>query len=213
MSAYEYAANVLLEVLSIRGGIDEVLKCKIRTGIETGESSLTTEEKRALVNICRNLSLTEFVEGLILTDKEERSLVPIEPFLHFCSRIPQECSEDVTAFRDMVDDRDHVSEQVFTETMQNLLRETYSSWELKRKYKRFCRKASEQELQFKPKIDKLYQEFTVLPDGDLKRLIQWGLTYFFADMDLISDDIPVYGFVDDIIVIDIVLNILERTRQ
>jgi uncharacterized membrane protein YkvA (DUF1232 family) len=30
---------------------------------------------------------------------------------------------------------------------------------------------------------------------------------------LISDDIPVYGFVDDIIVIDIVLRILERTRQ
>ena len=85
----------------------------------------------------------------------------------------------------------------------------HSPREIKRKYKKYRHRANEQELQFKPKIDKLYQEFTALPDGDLKRLIQWGLTYFFADMDLISDDIPIYGLVDDMIVIDIVLKILD----
>ena len=213
MSAYGFAPNVLLEVLSIRGDIDDVLKCKLKTGMETGEYAMTTEEKRALVNVCRNLSLTEFIEGLILTDKEERSLVSIEPFLHFCSRIPQECSEDIMAFRDMVDERDLVSEQVFIETMENLIHETYSPRELKRKYRKYRHRANEQELQFKPKIDKMYQEFTTLQEGELKQLVQWGLTYFFADMDLISDDIPVYGLVDDMIVIDIVLKILERNGR
>ncbi len=213
MSAYGFAPNVLLEVLTIRGDVDDVLKRKIKTGMETGKYTMTTEEKRSLVKICRNLSLTEFVEGLILTDKEERSLVSIEPFLHFCSRIPQECSEDITAFRDMVDERDHVSKQVFIETMQNLIYETYSARELRRKYRKFKRRANEQELQFETKIDKMYQKFTTLQEGELKQLIQWGLTYFFADMDLISDDIPVYGLVDDIIVIDVVLKILEKDGQ
>ena len=213
LSAYEFAPNVLLEVLSIRSDIDDDLKGKIKRGMESGRYDLNKEDICALVNKCRNLSLTSYIEALILTDREEKSLVPIESFLHFCSRLPLECSEDITAFREMVDDRDRISEQVFTETIQNFMHETYTPWELKRKYKKFCRKADEQELQFKPKIDRLYQAFASLPDGDLKNLIQWALTYFFADMDLISDDIPIYGLVDDMIVIDIVLKILDRRGE
>ena len=55
----------------------------------------------------------------------------------------------------------------------------------------------------------LYKEHSAAGREDLARVANNALHYFFRLRDMIVDFVPAFGFVDDMIVIDIVLELLE----
>jgi uncharacterized membrane protein YkvA (DUF1232 family) len=207
--AYRVAACVLLESLAARGDISSSIADKVRNGMNTGNYGLTTEETRTLVCACRNLSLTSYIQGLLLSHEDKQALIPIYPFLSYCSKL-NTYNPDLLAIAMMAREQLNISNELFTKTVENIMYETLTPKELKQHYRKFCRHADNQDPALKEKVDKLYDAFTKLPEGDMRNLVQWTLTYFFNELDVIHDDVPIYGMVDDLIVIDTALHILEE---
>ena len=107
--------------------------------------------------------------------------------------------------------------------------------QIRNHYRRYQKTADVDKSPLKPKIDKLYEELNRIEEkngdslGDRlrqlfhqqppcsednrKNLILWTLSYFFESSDLISDDVPVYGRLDDMLVIDTALEILSRNKE
>lgn len=61
----------------------------------------------------------------------------------------------------------------------------------------------------KEKAARLYDELKNGYDSKKKQTASWALTYLLEDDDIISDDIKVLGFVDDIAVMDYALDIIS----
>ena len=60
----------------------------------------------------------------------------------------------------------------------------------------------------KEKVEALYTLMKNAPDLEKRRIAQWALTYFFDDQDLIHDDIPGVGLLDDIVILEQALAVL-----
>lgn len=231
-SAYTFAADVMVQVLTIRKDISLEISDKIKKGMTTGQYNLTDEEMRVLINACRNLSMTEYIEGLILSDKEGSALWPIRSLLELCAILKNKADiSDTASFETLLDQSQNLSEKTFNETIQHVIDRILTPKELKKLYKEYQHSIDVEMSPLKPKIDLLYREFAKYPDGDdnwisawarqlfnrqpinpdenKKILIQWALSYFFHSQDMISDKLPVYGYVDDMVVIDTALRILQ----
>lgn len=63
--------------------------------------------------------------------------------------------------------------------------------------------------ELKEKAALLYSILKNDADPDRKEIAQWALTYLFDEEDLIHDDIPGIGYVDDLVVLDYAIDLLE----
>lgn len=231
-SAYTFAASVMVQVLTIRKDISPEISDKIKEGTTTGQYNLTDEEMRVLINACRNLSMTEYIAGLILSDQEGSALWPVLSLLELCALLQNKADiTDTASFETLLDQTQNISEKTFNETIQHIIDRMLTPKELKKLYKEYQHSGDVEMSPLKPKIDLLYREFAKYPNGDenwlsawarqlfnrqpinpdenKRILIQWALSYFFHSQDMISDKIPVYGYVDDMVVIDTALRILQ----
>ena len=69
-------------------------------------------------------------------------------------------------------------------------------------------------VKLRSKINNLYS-IMISPESrnKHKRASRWALTYFFDDQDLIFDEMPVLGLVDDLIVVDKALSIIDQLKK
>ena len=231
-SAYAFAASVMLQVLTIRKDISQEISDKIKEGMTNGQYHLTDEEIRVLILACRSLTLTEYIEGLIFSDRDGSALWPVRSLLELCTLFQNKAAtDDAVSFETLLDQTQNISEETFNETIQHVIDTVLTPKELKKRYKDYQHSMDVEMSPLKPKVDLLYSEFAKYPDGEgnwlstwarhlfdrqpvspddnKKVLIQWALSYFFQTSDMISDQIPVYGYVDDMVVMDTALRILQ----
>lgn len=207
---YEGAASVLLRLLQIRNDISESLYNKIFSGMSTGNYRLTDEELQQLFTACRSLSLYDYIQGMISLDKDRTTLTPIMDLLYFCADLQGENNADYrNAFVKLVENRHNMTEQLFDTTMNNILGNLMAEEEISKYYNKINLPNED----LKQKAEQLYYIFTHDEDEDRKRICQWALTYFFDDKEVIHDNLPVFGTVDDLMVADVALGLLENIEH
>ena len=204
---YEGAASVMLRLLQIRNDISEPLYDKIFSGMSTGNYHLTDKELQQLLTACRSLSLYDYIQGMITLDKDRTTLTPIMDLLYFCADLQGENNDDYrNSFIKLVESQHNMTEQLFDTTMKNILGYLMSEKEITKYY--IMMNLPNEDL--KQKAEQLYYIFTHDEDEDRRRICQWALTYFFDDKEVIHDNLPVFGTVDDLMVADVALGLLEQ---
>lgn len=204
--AYHVAPIILLLVLEQGEDVPSELVQKALKCLGSGQYDLTNEEVATIMRSAINLSLASFIQGLIcLGDK----VAPISPFLKFCASIQKDCDdENIDSYEDLIEEP--VSEGTFNEAMDQIMGCCIPEEEMVGLYQNFMNHPIDdpscQELKEKATI--LYSILKNDKDPDRKELAQWALTYLFDEEDLIHDDIPGIGYVDDLVVIDYALDLL-----
>ena len=227
--AYKDAPLILLLILERRGDINEELAHKAKVAIGYGTFSLSGEEVRTIMQAALSLSLTGFIEGLMLLGDE---VAPIMPFLILCYKLKPRSQEsddsntnsivqymqqqiqekfdekNANAFARLVEEPE--TAEIFTNAMDQIMGCCISEKELDVLYMDFCNNTMDNSSypKMKEKLSILYSIFKTDANCARKRLAQWALTYFFDDEDIIHDDISGIGFVDDMMVIDYALKLL-----
>ena len=155
-----------------------------------------------------NLTLAGFIQGLIcLGDK----VAPISPFLDLCASIQKDGDdENIDSYEDLIEEP--VSEENFNEAMDQIMGCCMKEEELDGLYQRFMSHPIDDPSypELKEKAALLYSILKNDADPDRKEIAQWALTYLFDEEDLIHDDIPGIGYVDDLVVIDYAIDLLEN---
>lgn len=205
--AYHIAPIILLLVLEQGEDISYELTQKALKGLESGQYNLTDEEIATIMRSAINLSLTGFIQGLICLGDE---VAPISPFLDLCASIQKDGDdENIDSYEDLIEEP--VSEDTFNEAMDQIMGCRIPEEELDVLYQKFISHPLDD-----PSYSELKEKATILysilkndADPDRKELAQWALTYLFDEEDLIHDDIPGIGYVDDLVVIDYAIDLLE----
>lgn len=228
--AYKDAPFVLLFALGKLGYISDELVKKTIEAVAGGNYVLTAEEVQTIMRAALVLSLSDFIEGLILSGDH---VAPIMSFLFFCQKLQSKFqyndNSDASAFfqlkkssemneleRRNIEVFDQLVQQPnsvdnFINAMDQIMGCCIPEDELDDYYKRFIDSLLDNPAhpKMKEKVSFLYSIFKTDNNPDRKRLAQWALTYFFDDEDLIHDDISCIGYVDDMLVMNYAINLLQ----
>lgn len=205
--AYHVAPIILLLVLEQGEDIPSELAQKALRCLGSGKYDLTDGEIATIMRSAINLSLAGFIQGLIcLGDK----VAPISPFLDLCASIQKDGDdENIDSYEDLIEES--VSEENFNEAMDQIMGCCIPEEELDGLYQKFMNHPIDD-----PSYPELKEKATILysilkndADTDRRELAQWALTYLFDEEDLIHDDIPGIGYVDDLVVLDYAIDLLE----
>lgn len=205
--AYHIAPIILLLVLEQGEDISHELAQKTLKGLESGHYHLTDDEIATIMRSAVNLPLAGFIQGLICLGDE---VAPISPFLDFCASIQKDGDdENIDSYEDLIEET--VSEETFNEAMDQIMGCRIPEEELDGLYQEFMDHPLDDPSypELKEKATSLYTILKNDTDPDRKELAQWALTYLFDEEDLIHDDIPGIGYVDDLVVIDYAIDLLE----
>jgi hypothetical protein len=227
--AYDYGCAIVLRALRnlqlISQTEEQQIDAYIRTGgrqmlVKTGELSLFPEEKSELdeevigrvLNTCLSLNLPMFLEGLLL-DREGKPLVPVTPLLTLCGDAQGYRRDDrIALFAKLLNSPQRTVTE-FNKAMKVLAGRPMPE-------KSMIRAMGEIHeypgwptyLGFNDKIDRLYAsywEHKAAGRQELAQVANHALHYFFRVKDMIGDFVPAFGFVDDLLVVDMALDILD----
>ena len=202
-AAYSSAHVIVGLILLKRGDIDEVVYNKIKKGMAFSYSQLTQQEIRRVVRAALSLSLSDFIQGLMLLGDK---IAPIKPLLDFCCLLQNECSKkNIESFMELL--QKPVTETTFLNAMQSIVGSLIPEEQLNSCCAKFCQESPDEKL--KAKVLQLHQVMSNESNTDIKRIAQWALTYLFSEQDLIHDDTVALGYIDDMIVIDLALKTMK----
>ena len=211
--AYVAAPCIIVMVLWLLKFVDTQLMERLMDGLHTGNYDLTQEETTTVLNASLSLSLQEYTQGLV-SSSGHRTIVPIEPFLHFCALFQDNIDEDgMKAFAEMNSNPDLTLED-FIHTIRDLIGMPMDDNELKESYDSLCERPCDNALTAKTKdeIDSLYALYQNDNDPRRKQVALWALTYFFDDQDIIYDNTIGFGWIDDMIVLESAMRILDNNH-
>ena len=226
---YRYGCSVMLRVLRNLKLISESDEQRICTYIHTkgrrkleqaGELSLFPEKKFKLsrkeigrvLNACLSVNLPMYLEGLML-DREGKPVVSVMQLLTLCGEVQGYRQDDrIALFAKLVNTPQRTAAD-FNKAMRVLAGRPIKEESLARHIYEFQEgdPGWHTYFGFVDKINRLYalyQEHTVAGRKDLAQVANHALHYFFRVKDMIADYIPAFGFVDDLIVVDMALEIL-----
>ena len=206
--AYRSAPVILLKVLSGRGELDEDLYVRIMDGLRTGCYNLSEQEVHAVLKTSLELDLQEYILGLMTLGDD---VAPIYPLLKICGLLQEDDNEsNIVQFISLV--RSEKTEETFASAMDAIMGSVIPEDQLDACYESFRQNPPDPRAfpDMQEKVEKLYRTMKDSMDPESKRIAQWALTYLFDDEDLIHDDIPGLGLVDDMAVIDCALEVLGR---
>ena len=227
-SAYDYGCAIVLRALRnlqlISQTDEQQINTYIRTGgrqmlVQTGELSLFPEEKSKLddevigrvLNTCLSLNLPMFLEGLLL-DREGKPLVPVTPLLALCGDAQGYRRDDrIALFAKLLNSPQRTATE-FNKAMKVLAgRPMPEKSMIYRMGEIHDYPGWPSYLGFNDIIDRLYAaywEHKAAGRQDLAQVANQALHYFFRVKDMIGDFVPAFGFVDDLLVVDMALEIL-----
>ena len=206
-SAYRSAPTILLKVLFRRGDIDEAVYDKVIEGLNTGVYELTEDEKIATMRTALSLSFSEYIQGLLMLDEE---VAPMRPLLELCGVIQGDRDDNyIDKFIQLIQSPD--TEKTFLDAMRTIIGRIMPQKELDQEYANFQQNPPDLRVypQLKDKVATLYSTMQTTTDPKKKEIAQWALTYFFDEGDVISDNVPGLGLVDDALVIDNALKLIS----
>lgn len=202
-AAYSSAHVIVGLILLKRGDIDVDVYNKIESGMAFSYSQLTQQEIRRVVRAALSLSLSDFIQGLMLLGDK---IAPIKPLLEFCGLLQNEYSKkNIESFMELL--QKPVTETTFLNAMQTIVGSLISEEQLNSYCENFYQNSPDEKL--KSKVLQLHQVMTNESNTDIKHIAQWALTYLFGEKDLIHDDTVALGYVDDMIVIDLALKTMK----
>lgn len=207
-TAYISAPIVLLKVLGGRGDIPKKVCQKVETGLNTGNFELDEAEETAVLKAAMSLSAPMYIQGLLSLDDD---LALVRPVLKLCGQMQNKYNPNhANNFIQMM--RSEESIKTFTDSIRSILGRLLKEDDLDSKYKQFQQGNVPPQAypELKEKLAELYLTMKSSSDKQKRELSQWALTYFFVNKDLIHDDLPGLGLVDDLIVIDGALRIIQR---
>lgn len=206
-TAYAVAPIILLMILDKRGDIKHNLAQKALKALDSGHFDLTDDEARIIMQSALSLSLSGYIQGLMCIGDQ---VSPIRPFLDFCGQMQDECDdENISVFEKLVQEPEN--EGAFNTAMDSIMGCCIPDEELNRLYNDFMENSLEDDsyLQVKEKLTVLHRILNNDMGSDRQRIAQWALTYFFDDEDVIHDDVPGIGLVDDITILDYAIRLLN----
>lgn len=206
--AYHSAPIILLKVLSVRGDIDEPVLGRVLEGFQTGVYDLSDEEVKRVLKAALSLNMQDFIGGLLQLGDD---VAPIWPVLRFCAQLQGDLNQaNILHFIRMV--RSPESVETFNQAMDVIMGVTIPEPELDEMYSDFMQSTSDtgENAELKERVMRLYSVMKTTADSEKKSIAMWALTYFFDDQDLIHDDIPGLGLVDDMLVMDQALRVLSE---
>lgn len=176
---------------------------------------LSFKDRARVLNACFTLTFPMFIEGLLLC-RDGNPRARAELILGYCCKV-QGCypPEKVSVFIDMVTSST-LSAADFNRSMRVLAGQPLKEEDLVR---RLNGKAWEQFLHcqnditvFQSKTNRLYalyQEHSAAGRRQQALVANHALHYFLRIKDMIPDYVPVFGLVDDMVVMDLALGVLE----
>ncbi len=202
--AYLIAPDLLYAVLRILDRVEQSITEKLESA---NPEQLTIEERQSLVRSALSLSLPEYIQGLCY-------ITPADNLVAVCGQIQGESDDEaISNFFSMFASDNY---DKFVSTMEKLLGSPMSVDEIKEYVDKWDSEwiSSPMRLKLRSKINNLYS-IMISPESrnKHKRASRWALTYFFDDQDLIFDEMPVLGLVDDLIVVDKALSIIDQLKK
>ena len=204
--AYSSAPVVLSKVLFRRGDIDEPVFRKVMNGLNTGVYLLADPEWKKVLRAALSLSFQEFVLGLMQLGDD---VAPLTPLLGFFARFQNDFSASgIESFVTLI--QSPAMTETFDATVESVMGSVIPEDELDEFFADFMQNPPDAEAypSLKEKVEALYALMKNAPDLEKRRIAQWALTYFFDDQDLIHDDIPGMGLLDDIVILEQALAVL-----
>ncbi len=205
--AYRMAPTILLLVLARRGDVEKDLAKRVLWGLHDGVYEITDEEAASIIRSTLSLTVSEYIRGVVsLGDK----VAPAKPFLEFCVRLSDKSWNDdsIEAFSEIL--QHPTTAESFNEALEQFMGHTMEEAEIDVHYQAFVENTRIEALcpGIKEKAARLYDELKNGSDTKKKQTAGWALTYLFEDKDIISDNIQVIGYVDDMAVVDHALDII-----
>lgn len=227
---YRYGCSVMLRVLRNLKLISETDVQRICTYIHTkgrrrleqaGEPSLFPEKEFKLskkeigmvLNACLSVNLPMYLEGLIL-DREGKPMVSVTQLLTLCGDVQGYRQDDrIALFAKLVNTPQRTMAD-FNKAMRVLAGRPLKEESIDRQIGWFQGDDPGWPTYFGfiDKINRLYalyKEHTAAGRKDLARVANHALHYFFRVKDMIGDFVPAFGFVDDLLVVDMAMEILD----
>lgn len=209
--AYEVAPVIIIMVLWLLKFIDVPLMERLMDGLQTGNYDLTQEEIAIVLNAALSLSIQEYTQGLV-SSSGFQTIVPIEPFLHFCAIFQDDFDENsIKIFVEMNTNPD-LTPDAFIDAIHDIIGMPMDNDELEKGCGVFCESPLDKALTTKTKeeIDCLFAIFQNDQNPVRRQVARWALTYFFDDQDLVYDNIIGFGWIDDMIVLDAAMRVLKE---
>ena len=200
-------SSILLKILYTNNSIDRDLYGKAKRGC------LSDEEAYIIVRASLSLSLSAYVEGLVAFNNG-CELIPIRKFLDFCENFQDEVDESyIVNFTKMVNSP-KINVDSFIDFVGRIMGSPMSDNELKAEYKNFFDSVDKYSKypELVQKVENLYGILLNNESTKDKNIARWALTYIFDEYDVIHDEIPIFGYVDDMIVADIALKLLKERK-
>lgn len=201
------ASSILLKVLYTNKSIDFDLYEKAQKGC------LSDEEAYIIVRASLSLSLSAYIEGLVAFNNG-CDLIPIRKFLDFCGNFQDEVDESYIAnFTKMVS-RPKMNAKSFIDFVGRIMGSPMSDNELQVEYKNFFNSVDTYSKypELVQKVENLYEVLLNNESREYKNVARWALTYIFDEYDVIHDEVPIFGYVDDMIIADIALKLFAEKK-
>lgn len=227
--SYNYGCAVMLRVLRNLQWISPEEERRIFTFIRTNgkmmsemagelslfpekEFKLDEEEISRVMNLCLSVSLPLFLEGLLIS-RRGKSIISLEKMLRLCGDVQGYRQDDRIALFDKMMSSPKKTVAEFNKTMDVLAGKPLREKSLARGIE-FVHEHFDwiDLLGFHDKIDRLYalhQEYIATGQKKLARVANHALHYLFRHENLIINELPVLGFVDDLLVVDAALDLLD----
>lgn len=199
------ASSVLLLVLEKCGLVDNVLAIKALKCLNSGEYDLTDAETTSIAKAALSVSLSDYILGLMMLGD---AIAPIQPFLKFCASLCNSYNRNNSeAFNRLV--HQPATGQAFNNTISQIVDNMLTDDQIRQHYQDFCKKTdSTDQSSIKEKVEELYSVWEEEKDNDRKQIAQWALTYLFNDKDILHDNVQVFGYMDDMLIVNNALNII-----
>lgn len=96
-----------------------------------------------------------------------------------------------------------MSAKTFNRTLRDIMGCKMSDDELRDAYNGHSNNNANSNTKIDTMVALLINRLSDYPQNSEKgEMIRWALTYFFDDKDLIDDNIPVMGYIDDMVILD-----------
>lgn len=201
--AYNCTPSLILQILRWQGTIHDTLWHKLTSG----STDLTLQELSTILNGAFLLSLPGYIGKLMMISRESEENPTLDSLIEFCNSI------DYTRKTSLADDgakclirlasEKHPSAKDFNEAIREIMGMKMSDEEIE--------ESLSGRLPTDTSVDTLMDALRSHPRGTEKGdVARWALTYLFDDEDIIADDLPILGLVDDKIVISIAVSLLSQ---
>jgi len=203
--AYIEAPYVMLRVLYKKNAISDEILQKALDVLKLGKNELREEEIKSIIRASLSLSLSEFIQGLMLFGDTTAT-----PLLNFCATLQNNYEKDkIDSFIELLEQPDNV--EAFNAAMAKMVKDDIPDEEFDSRYDTFCNNPPDETLypKIREKVDELYTILKNDSNPDRKKIAHYALNYLFFDEDIIYDNTKGLGLVDDVTVIDHALKILK----